>query len=315
MRRRTTVLLLGGMLAAPPTVRAQGVPPLRLGAGPVDVAVPLVYAAKSGLYKKYGLNVEIVKLSNGPSIASAVAGGAIELGQAATLSVVQAHAKGLPFTVIGNLSYYDASKPDQGLFVLASSPLRAPKDLEGKTVATVSVEGMPALVTSAWLDARGVDRSTVKYVEMPAAAMLAALEQNRIDAAVLYEPFFTANLNSGKVRVFGYVYDAIAKRFSSAVIFGQEKWVSEHRDVVDRFIRASQEAAVYVSAHESESTQLIAEFAGVDAGAVANVRHGGRGIILNPGEIQPVIDAAAKYGFIAKAFPAQEMICSCAHRR
>ena len=37
-------------------------PLIRVGTGPDDQSVPLLYADKAGLYKKYGLNVEIVKI-------------------------------------------------------------------------------------------------------------------------------------------------------------------------------------------------------------------------------------------------------------
>lgn len=288
---------------------------IRLGVGPVDVATPLIYAAKAGIYKKYGVNVEVVKLANGPALASAVAGGALEIAQAATLSVVQAFAKGLPFTIIGNLAYYDAKRPDQALLISRASAIKSPKDLVGKTLATVSLEGQPALATFAWLDAYGVDRPTIKFIEVPASATLAAMEQNRVDGAPLYEPFYTAFMATGKFRVLGYPYDAIGKRYALAVLFANPKWVGEHRDAVERFLRASQEASLYVGAHENEAALLMADFTGVDPSTIGNIRHSVRGIVLNPGDVQPVIDTAAKYNFISKAFPAQEMICNCAHRR
>ena len=289
--------------------------PIHLGAGPVDQATPLIYAAKAGIYKKYGVNVEVVKLANGAAIASAVAGGSLELGQSSSLAAITAIAKGLPFTAIGNLSIYDAEKPDYAILVPTASPIKTPKDLEGKTLSAVSLQDQNALATFAWLDAHGVDRSAIKYAEIPASASLAAMEQSRVDGATFYEPFFTAFMATGKVRVLGYPYEAIGKRYSDAVLFGTTKWVGEHRDAVDKFLRASQEASVYVAAHENESAQLIAEFAGVDPATVANIRHGGRGVLLNPADLQPMIDAAAKYKIIPKSFPATEMICPCALRR
>jgi ABC-type nitrate/sulfonate/bicarbonate transport system substrate-binding protein len=183
----------------------------------------------------------------------------------------------LPFTVIGNLASYDSEKPDFALLVAANAP--------------------------------------IKYAEIPASAALAAMEQNRIVGATVYEPFLSADVASGKARILGYPYDAVAKHFSSALLFGSVKWVNEHRDAVDKYLRASQEASLYVAAHENESAQLIAEFAGVDPSSIANIRHSVRGIVLNLTDVQPVIDTAAKYKIIPKAFPAQEMVCTCALKR
>lgn len=133
---------------------------------------------------------------------------------------------------------------------------------------------MNSIATFAWLDARRVDRSTLKYVEIPASAALAAMEQNRIVGSTIYEPYFSAYLTSGKVRVLGYPFEAIAKHFSDALLFANTKWAAEHRDAVEKFLRATQEASLYIAGHENESTALIAEFGGVDPATMGNVRHG-----------------------------------------
>jgi NitT/TauT family transport system substrate-binding protein len=288
---------------------------IRVGTGPDDQATPLLYASKAGIYKRYGLNVEIVKLGGAAAVAAAMAGGSLEAGKGSSLGVITAIAKGLPFTVIGNLAYYDATKPDIALLVAAASTVRTPKDLEGKTVAAVTLSDMNSIATFAWLDSHGVDRSTLKYVEIPASASLAAMEQNRIVASTIYEPYFSAYMASGKVRVLGYPFEAIGKRFSDALLFANAKWAGEHRDAVDKFLRATQEASLYIAAHENESTALIAEFGGVDPATIANVRHAGRGVPLDPADVQPVIDVAFKYKVIPKAFPATDIICSCALRK
>lgn len=309
-------LVAAGVGGATSGARAQpALTTLRFGAAPVDVITPLLYAQDAGIYRKFGLDVQFVKINNGPAIASAVAGGAVELAHAATITVIQAHAKGIPFTLIGDLATYRAERPDDALMVATDSPIKTPKDLEGKTLGTVSLGGMPTLGTYAWLDAHGIDRSTIKWIELPAAASLVALEQRRVDAAVLYEPFFSAFLSSGKARVLGFPYDAIASRFSNASLFTTTSWAGAHPDLVERFLQASEEASRYVGEHESETVPLIATFAGIDLKTAANIHHEGRGIVLAPEDIQPLIDAAVRYKFIPTGFRAQELICSCALRR
>jgi NitT/TauT family transport system substrate-binding protein len=173
------------------------------------------------------------------------------------------------------------------------------------------------MTTFGWLDQRGVDHSTLKYVEIPAAATLAAMTQNQVVASTVSEPFFSADMNSGKVRILGYPYSALGRHFATAVLFADTAWVETHRDVVTRFLKATQEASAYVAAHENsdELRMLMAQYAGVDPDAIKNQRSPGRGVILAPGDLQPVIDYAAKYKVIPKAFPAQDVICSCALRK
>lgn len=288
---------------------------VHVGVGPVDTGTPIFYASEAGIYKKYGLDVDLVKVPNGATTVSAIEGGTLDLGQGSTLAAVTAFAKGLPMIVIGGLAFYRSEQPDFALLVMADSTIKTPKDLEGQTMAAVSLVDQNSLATFAWLDRHGVDRSKIKYVEIPASATLAAMEQGRVVGATMYEPFFTEFMATGKTRILGYPDDALGKRFAVSILFGNPAWVASHPDLVNKFLRATQEAAAYVGAHENETPQIAAAFTGADPSKLANVRHGLRGVYLSPSDIQPMIDAAAKYGIIPKVFPAQQMICGCALKR
>lgn len=317
--RRSAFIVTFSALAVQPiasgTAAGQSTDVVRVGVGPVDQAVPMVYAADSGLYKKYGVNVEIVKLPSGNALASAVSGGSLELAMASSLAAITAISRGLPFTIIGNLATYDSAKPDAAMLVLANSPIRTPKDLEGKTLAAVSLQDLNSIATFAWLDQLGVDRSTLKYIELPASASLAAMEQGRIVASTLYEPFYSTFMATGKVRALGHPYDGIAKRFSSSLMFGTKAWVDTHRDTVDKYLRATQEASQYIAAHENETPAILARFTGLDPAQITNVHHSARGTAISAADLQAVIDAALKYKVIQSSIPAQEMLCTCAPRR
>lgn len=303
------------LLVAGDTVAQTEEPLVRVGIGPDDQSAPFLYAAKAGLYKKAGLNVQIVKLAGASTIAAALAGGALEIGKGSSLNAVTAIAKGLPFTVIGNLAYYNTSNPNIALLVGADSPIRSPRDLEGKTLAAVSLQDMNAVATFAWLDRHGVDRNALRYVEIQASAFLAALEANRVVASTIYEPFFSADMATGKVRVLGYPYEAIGQHFSTALIITRKDWVGAHRDDIGRFLRATQDAVSYLAVHPEISTQVTAEFGGLDPATMPQIRHATLGVPLSPTDIQPVIDVAAKYKLIPRTFPASEIICSCALRK
>ena len=191
-------------LALPSSAFAQTSGPLiRIGAGPDDTSMPVIYAVQSGLFAKAGLNVELQKLAGAAVIGAAIAGGSLEMGKASALSVVTAHAKGLPFTVLGNVATYDSSSPDFAMIVLKDSPVKSPQDLPGKTLAAVSLQDFSTVATMAWLSQQGIDASTLKFLEMPAAATLAAMDQGRVVGSTIYEPMLTAALSTGRVRVIG----------------------------------------------------------------------------------------------------------------
>jgi NitT/TauT family transport system substrate-binding protein len=321
MANITRSLVLAAMVAAtmlpsmPSAVAQSDNPLIRVGTGPNDPSLPLIYADKSGLFKRAGLNVEVSRQATTSTMAAGVIGGSLDIAQGSGLGAIQIIAKGVPLTLVGNLALYNADKPDVGLLVLASSSIKTAQDLKGKTIAGVALQDLNSISTVMWLEQRGVDTSTLQFVEIPASASLAAMEQNRIAATTVYEPFYSAFVATGKVRVLGYPYEALSKHFADSVIFAETKWANEHRALIDRFLRALQEASAYVSSHEAESAPLMAQFAGLDPSTMPTMHHPERSVAIAPSDIQPIIDAAVRSKLIPKTFAAADIICTCALRR
>jgi NitT/TauT family transport system substrate-binding protein len=313
MVKQAIVLALALLLPGP--TLAQTGPLIRIGAGPDDTSMPVIYAASAGLFQKAGLNVELDKLAGAAAVTAALAGGSLEIGKASALSVVTAHSKGVPLTIIGSIATYSSTDPDFGLIVMADSAIKTAADLPGKVLAAVSLQDMSTIATYAWLDQRGIDPTTLRFVEMPASATLAAMEQQRVVGSTIYEPMLSAATATGKVRVIGHPYDAIGKHFAGGVLIANPSWVGDHRDLVDRFLRVMRQAGNYVASHEDEMGPILAAYIGVDPSTMVKTHHEGRQVTIAPADLQPVIDAAARYHVIAKPFPAAELICSCAFTR
>jgi NitT/TauT family transport system substrate-binding protein len=314
---RLTALLVAAatLLFANRPVTAQTEETIRVGTSIVEQGVPIIYAVKAGLYKAAGLNVEVQTLGGAAAVTAALVGGSLEIGRGSTAAVVTAIGKGLPLTIIGGNSFYDAKKPNIALLVAADSTVRTPKDLEGKTLAATSLQDFNTLATFVWLERLGVDRNSLKYVEVPPSATMAAMDQKRVVGSAMLEPFYSSMVATGRVRVIGYPYNAIADRFADAVLFANVKWAAEHPSVVQRFLRATQEASTYVAAHENVAVELLSQQGGFDPAAFKSMHHSDLGVALSPADVQPVINVAAKYGIIPKQLQASEIICSCATRR
>lgn len=309
---RRLLFALSTLMLLPLGSTAQTEPLIRVGAALDDQSTPLLYASQAGLFKRAGLNVEIEKLGSGSVVAAAVAGGAIEIGKAATYAIILAYAKGLPFTLIAPIAFYRADAPDGALVVSTKSPFKTAKDLEGKTLGVTTLQDFNMLATTAWIDQNGGDPSKVKFVEIPPPAITAAIEQGRIEGAPVFEPAYTAAISSGKARVAAYVYNAIAKSYSGAALFANTSWIAQHRELVERFNRVVLEADQYAAGHEREMIPLIAQFVGIDQGLPEKMHHPGRALYIQAADVQPLVDLAAKYKIIPTAFPAAQLICDCA---
>ena len=124
------------------TTAAQTPATVRIAMTAADDATPLLYADKTGLFKRAGLTLDVTAMRFGTIVAQAIAGDAADIGRSSTLPLVTAHAKGIPFTLIAPGGMYQASASGAGIVVASDSTVRSASDLNGKTV---SVPGLKAL--------------------------------------------------------------------------------------------------------------------------------------------------------------------------
>jgi NitT/TauT family transport system substrate-binding protein len=277
--------------------------------GPTIGARTALYAQSTGIFKKYGLDVDVVKAgSGGGSPLSGLVGGSLQADYVNVISLFQAHARGIDLQIIAPGGMYSTEKPFALLFVPKNSPIKTGRDLNGKTIVSQSLNDLNAVATFAWIDANGGDSKTVHDIELPNSAMLPALDEGRIDAAALVPPFVAAAMDSGKYRVLGKPYDGIAKHFAFSGWAATADYARQNPDSVRRFATAMREAGIAANASARQANALVATFTGIDAQVVDRSVPSGDPPYLDPAILQPAIDACAKYGVIPKSFSADEVI-------
>ncbi len=88
---------------------------------------------RGGIFKKHGLNLDILYTTAGPESIQAMIGGSIDVAVASGVSAaVGTFAKGAPIRII---SSEITGAPDLYWYVRADSPIRTIQDFNGKTVA------------------------------------------------------------------------------------------------------------------------------------------------------------------------------------
>jgi NitT/TauT family transport system substrate-binding protein len=275
---------------------------------PVADAVPLRYALQQGWFEKAGLDVKLTTVGSGSLATIAVVGGAADIGTANMLSIVVARQKGIPLMVVVPQAQYDASNPTTQLLVSTDSPIRSAKDLEDRTVAVGGLHDLLALGVKAWMSQNGADPAKVHFVEAVQSTMLGALDAKRVDAFVVSEPVLAAAEASGRTRMLAGAYGSIAKRFVVDGWFAMAPWLAAHRDAALRFADVMHRATLYTNAHYDEILPLIGSYTSIAPDVLRKMRQIKDAQVLGAGQIQPVIDAAARYGEIPAAFPASEMV-------
>lgn len=291
------------------TARAEGLLPIRAAITTIYYdAVPILYAQRTGMFAKAGLDLQLGRLANGAAIMAAIAGGSLDVGKSTIPTIISAFGHGVPIEIIAPGAIYDAKSPNSGLLVPKDSPIHGPADLSGKVIAVNDLTAPTRLAIYEWMAENGQNKDAVKFVEIGMSAMPAAMDDHRVDAGMLTSPLMDEALATGKYRSVIAVMSIIAPRQLFSAYVATRDWAAAHKDAVRRFASVIVAAAAYTNAHHREMVATIADLIGAPVEQVRQMTwpEGGTAVLVK--EMQPVIDVSAKYGFIAKRFDARDMI-------
>jgi NitT/TauT family transport system substrate-binding protein len=306
--RRAALLLVGAALARPSFARAQTLTTLHVAGVPEDSITPAVWAVQTGIFRRYGLDVQLDPQRSGSAVAAGVAGGTYQIGKSSMISLLVAHGHDIPVVVVAPGGMYEPADANEAVIVKIDSPIRTGADLNGKTVAVSAINDLYMIGTRAWVDAHGGDSSTVKFIELPISAVPAAVEAARIDAGCTIDPDLQQALNGGKVRALCDPNNAIAPRFMYTGWMAMEDYARANRATVDKFRAALREAGRYVNDHPAQTVEVMAKFTGIDAAVFSKMIRVKSALAVEPALMQPLIDKAAKYKAIPTAFNARDLI-------
>jgi NitT/TauT family transport system substrate-binding protein len=310
IKRRALLAMLSAAAVASARARASaaGLTTLNVGSSAEDDLGPVLYGITTGAFAKAGLDVQVTLLGSGSAAASAVAGGSLQIAKSSSLPLVTAHARGVPFTIIASGTISTTDHPSSVIVVRPDSALRTPRDFNGKTFGQNSLCDVGVLLSRAWVDANGGDSRTLKFLEMPGISVGPALAEGRIDAATLRNPGLAAVLGAGQGKAFAHPGDALGKRIVISAWFSTRDYVAANGDLVRRFAGVMHDASAYSNANPREMAKYLAPYFHQDIANLNRTDPALLGATLEAGELQPIVDAAQRYGLIAKGFPAGELI-------
>lgn len=137
-----------------------------------------IYAAKNkGFYKSRGIDLEISRGFGSGAASQAVATGKFDFTMAAVTAAIQQTAKGLPLVITGT-AHYDST---MGVAVLDDSPVKQPKDLEGRKLGSTVTSGEYAFL-DLWARNANLDMSKVQRVQLDAQVRNRSLVTKDVDA-------------------------------------------------------------------------------------------------------------------------------------
>ena len=223
---------------------------------------------RGGIFKKHGLDLEILYVQAGPESIQAVIGGSMDIATAAGVSAaVGTFAKGAPIRIIGSEMI---GAPDLYWYVPANSPIRKVEDFNGKTVAfsltgSSSHAALLALIAQYKLTAKPTSTGNI-------AATITQTMTGHVDVGFGAAPFGLDLAEDGTIRILATGNNVASLRTRTVrVNLTSVNVLQNRRDAIVRFNRAYQETVAWMYS-DPAALKHYAEYSNLPEKIVLRVR-------------------------------------------
>jgi len=241
--RRLSVGLAAGLIAAvalagcsrPATATKDAQPLVRIAVG-VDAAFAPFYLAKQeGMFAKAGLNVELTQTEGGPAPTQAVVAGAAQLAGNSDATIVPLLVKSPDLRALA--VFQESSKY---LKVVLRKGITDPHQI--KKMATAP--GLITMSTVRYLESKGIDRSSVKFVNAGPPEFPTLLGKGDVDGFVIFDPWATRGVEAGG-RITETIGDFGVKYIQW--IDADQKWLAANQELAAKIVKVVAEACDIVT--------------------------------------------------------------------
>lgn len=222
---------------------------------------------KAGIFKKHGLQLEMIYTSGSGETLQPVISGSVDLGLAVgTLGAMAAYSKGAPVRIIG------AEATGAADYWYAKNPaIKTLKDTNGHTIAFSTNGSSTHSVVRAFID-------EFKLTAKPQptgnpSATLTAVMTDQVDVGWAAPPFGLKEMEEGKIHLVARATDATLVRGQTIrVLVANADALVKRKEVIDRFMKAYRESIDYMYSANPQVMKDYAEFARVSEPLAKRVR-------------------------------------------
>ena len=222
---------------------------------------------KAGIFKKHGLQLEMIYTSGSGETLQPVISGSVDLGLAVgTLGAMAAYSKGAPVRIIG------AQATGAADYWYAKNPaIKTLKDTNGHTIAFSTNGSSTHSVVRAFID-------EFKLTAKPQptgnpSATLTAVMTDQVDVGWAAPPFGLKEMEEGKIHLVARATDATLVRGQTIrVLVANADALVKRKEVIDRFMKAYRESIDYMYSSNPQVMKDYAEFARVSEPLAKRVR-------------------------------------------
>jgi NitT/TauT family transport system substrate-binding protein len=224
---------------------------------------------KAGIFKKHGIEVEMLYTSGSGETLQPVIAGAVDAGVAVgTIGAIAAFSKGAPVRIIAA----EATGAADYWYAKATSPIKKLTDLTDKNTIAFSTRGSSTdSIVRAF-----IDEYKLKVKPMTTgnpSSTLTAVMTDQVDVGWASPPFGLKEIDEGKTRVVARATDsALVRGQTIRVVVANADALAKRKDVFDRFMKAYRETIAYMYSDNPQVMKDYAEFAGVSEAVARKVR-------------------------------------------
>jgi NitT/TauT family transport system substrate-binding protein len=214
------------------------------------VIAPLWLATDEGIFKKYGLDVELIYLEGGSKSVQGLLSNEVQIALSSADAAVNAKLKGADVVAIAGCF-------DRYFFQLYARPgMKSVADLKGKVVAASGAGASSEAAAKAGLLANGLTSSDYKMAYLGStSARLAALETGAVDAAVISPPEGLKASKAGFVQVLNMIEMDLPGGYCT--MNARKSWVDANQEAARRFAKGYAEGIAVAKQNKAMAEKYI----------------------------------------------------------
>jgi NitT/TauT family transport system substrate-binding protein len=216
-------------------------------------SMPIFIAQEQGFLKKRGVDIDVIASRGGGEAMKAYIAGDVQLIATGFPEVGLMRSRGLDvqlfFAQLQRVPFALIGRKDRNINSVA--------DLKGRTVAVTSPGSLTWILTRYFISQQGLDpdRDVVIVSVGGGGEILGALQSNRADAAMVFEPFITVALQQGLATIVVDVAERL-DAFSSAPLATSKAFVEKSPKEAQAIVGALTEALNYLHSEKEGTFQL-----------------------------------------------------------
>jgi NitT/TauT family transport system substrate-binding protein len=241
---------------------------LKVGMIPILDCSQLYVAKEFEIFKKNGLNVELIPIGGGSKILQSLAANELDVAFSNLSSVVFYENNLGELINLAGGTLMNEEYTEGGLVTLDKGELNSIEDFKDKTIAVNSLNNIVHLAVVKILKKNNLDPSDVNIIEMKFSDMPLALRSNKIDVATLPEPLLTLAKQEGGIKDFGdYIVMAFGENYVTGYYTSESK-LKGSEEKFERFNKSMQEATDILNKYSDSVVNTISKYTKVPANVI-----------------------------------------------